>query len=223
VCDELAGDGRAKPGARFPLAPRSLRLKEGIEEVVSVGFRDPALAYHSAYLHGLRGGAEPVPFGRWLEGYIAEYGPVYDYNRIWDCLSATFPKEQIFTSFYEDLVRDPETSVRALFAFLGVDPDYRAQALDQQFNARYEYKSRKLYLATVEALFRLYGKVRARKMVSDPHVRPWLVDLVLRANQKNDGAHTMTAEERAAAITQTARYWDRFAKAFGKDKAWGLD
>jgi hypothetical protein len=58
-----------------------------------------------------------------------------------------FPREQILILFFEDMNKDPEGYLRAIYEFLGVDPNFRAPLLDQRLNATSTLrpKSRLLY------------------------------------------------------------------------------
>ena len=67
---------------------------------------------------------EAVPDRQWRENFAHDWplanGDYLGQLRRW---LSVFPREQLYVGFYESLARRPETLLRDLFGFLGIDPD----------------------------------------------------------------------------------------------------
>ncbi|MFH1680250.1 MAG: sulfotransferase [Candidatus Eisenbacteria bacterium] len=118
----------------FPEVSRAIREELGDARIV-VSVRDPIQKAFSQYMHLVRDGREDLPFH---EGLLAEeermrrgYGFLWRYasgslyaDRI-ASFSEVFGRDRVKILVFEDLVRSPETVLRDLFGFLGVDPESR--------------------------------------------------------------------------------------------------
>jgi hypothetical protein len=90
------------------------------------------------------------------EGYRART----DYLQTLENWSAFYPQERIFVGFLEDVHFYPEHLLRNVYEFLGVDPSFRPQGVDERVHARSEgrmFAESTLYLARLyrEELSRL--------------------------------------------------------------------
>ena len=96
--------------------------------------RDPVERVWSQYLHNLANGRE----SRTLERAIREDAQYLDVSRYHQQLVQyleIFPRERILIQVFEEMVKAPEATVRAVCEFLGVDSSYQAPTTDVAFNA----------------------------------------------------------------------------------------
>src|SRR5262249_11248380 len=79
--------------------------------------------YGEARFAGRTAAFEAVPDRQWNESFAHEWafasGDYLGQLRRW---LSVFPREQVYMGFYEAIARQPETLLRDLFGFLGVDP-----------------------------------------------------------------------------------------------------
>jgi hypothetical protein len=59
-----------------------------------------------------------------------------DYQRTLETWSSYYPPEQIFVGFLEDVHFHPEDLLQSIFAFLGVDPSFRARSPQKKVHSR---------------------------------------------------------------------------------------
>jgi len=118
-----------------PRVPQQLAGVAGGAKILMI-LRHPLERAFSQYLHMLRMGREKVTdFTRAvaLEPHRIErrWGPDWhycarsQYRRQVERYLAAFPPGAVKVCFYDDLRADPAGMVREIFAFLGVDPDFR--------------------------------------------------------------------------------------------------
>jgi hypothetical protein len=110
-------------------APRAIRARVPQARVMMI-LRDPADRLRSYWAAALVAGATALGFGDWLDeqiererflppplGRISTGFYAENVKRYFD----TFPAEQIKPIVYDDYARDPQSTLRDVFAFLGVD------------------------------------------------------------------------------------------------------
>lgn len=97
--------------------------------------RNPFDRLQSAYLYRRRAGEID------LELSLAQAIEVHpdlltgnDYGDQLDRYLDHFPRENLLIAFFDDLERDPESFIAGIYAFIGVDPSYRSEAIHRRFN-----------------------------------------------------------------------------------------
>jgi hypothetical protein len=114
-------------------APAAIRTRIPHARIIMM-LRDPVDRLFSQYAGARATGVTSVTFGQWVaEQMSAEaerrppFGPVWTgkyavhLKRYLDC----FPPAQVHVCLYDDYARAPETTLRELFTFLGVDPNWQ--------------------------------------------------------------------------------------------------
>ena len=80
--------------------------------------------YREASFTGCTADFEAVTDRQWCDNFAHDWplanGDYLGQLRRW---LSVFPREQLYVGFYESIVRQPETLLRDLFSFLGVDPE----------------------------------------------------------------------------------------------------
>ena len=132
--------------------------------------RDPIERIRSHYEHRVAIGAERLP----LADAVFEE-PIYltcsRYADQVDRYREHFPREQLLVIRSEDLLRSRQATVRRIFRFLDVDPDFVPSTLDQEF---YRTEARASYPPLMSKLrHSLKGRFPASKRAKE------LVDLTL--------------------------------------------
>jgi hypothetical protein len=118
--------------------------------------RQPAERGYSGYLMRYTDSRERLSAEEVLQpgNYLFETGLYYPkLQRYFD----TFPREQIKVILFDDLIAKPQETVRSLFTFLGVDPDF---AVDTSIRFNRTYSPRfvgltRLFNATATSLARI--------------------------------------------------------------------
>ena len=106
----------------YPVAAQ--RIRDLLPEVrLIASLRDPVERAYSVYQMNLRnkGVNAGVPF---VEAIRSDHNLRETYADMLARYVALFPPEQLKVILLEDLEADPRGTVRSLFAFLGVDPDF---------------------------------------------------------------------------------------------------
>ncbi len=131
------------------IAPRLREeLGDGIQVVVVL--RDPVSRAISNYKHQLRLGYESEPLARAValepERAASGYGDFWQYSghslyadKVRSILDQ-FPREKIRIILFEDLVSNPEKTLRELYEFLEVDASFVPDSIAQKFNEGGVYK-----------------------------------------------------------------------------------
>jgi hypothetical protein len=133
------GEGRLKGEASpsYAVLPvRRIRLIRGLMPNVKLVFlmRDPVgrawsharhnCVYRETNFADSAVGFEEVSEQQWAESFAHDWplaaGDYLGQLRRW---LSVFPREQVYVGFYESIVREPETLLREVFAFLGARPD----------------------------------------------------------------------------------------------------
>jgi hypothetical protein len=139
--------------------------------------RDPVERAYSDYCLHRSWGTEPLSFADAVSAELDHAGPVGGrmrgyvmtglYGRSLTRWLDRFAREQLGVWLYEELEADPGKLVSEIFAFLGVDPSFRAATTARRNASRHEPRSR-----TVDRLARA-GAVRsvARRVLPD---RAWV-------------------------------------------------
>ncbi len=79
--------------------------------------------YREASFAGRTAALEAVPDRQWHESFTHEWPLANgDYLGQLQRWLSVFPREQLYVGYYESIARQPETLLRDLFRFLGVDP-----------------------------------------------------------------------------------------------------
>jgi hypothetical protein len=115
----------------FPRVPERIhRHLPGVKLIWLL--RDPVARAHSHYWHLLRKGEERAGFEAILKQGLQEEqagGPVPEYlgkGRYAEQIERylrLFPRERMLFLLFEDFIRNPKPSLRAIFEFIGVTPD----------------------------------------------------------------------------------------------------
>lgn len=108
--------------------------------------RDPAERAWSDFLHNQLYGSEVLPPDRFREAFQdsgrrlaegwrmnANYEIKGRYGEQLEHFLAVFPHEQVGVFFYDDLKSDPQTFMRSLYAFIGVDAAFTPRT-EQRYN-----------------------------------------------------------------------------------------
>lgn len=95
--------------------------------------RDPIERIRSHYLHEVARGRERAPIGRAVAS-DPRYLDTSRYAMQLDRYLLRFPPERILVITAEQLRHDRPETIRRVFAFLGVDPDWLPPTLDQEFH-----------------------------------------------------------------------------------------
>jgi hypothetical protein len=104
--------------------------------------RNPVERAYSAYMHKRRDGREPEhDFLAALEAEEARiadgWAPLYHYRHTGYYATQvrryldTFPREQVKILLYDDFRRDPAATLREIYTFLGVDPDFETDTAER--------------------------------------------------------------------------------------------
>jgi Sulfotransferase family len=112
-----------------------VRIKELAPDVKLIAvLRNPVDRAFSSYQHLVRDGLEPLDFASALdaepERIAQNYALLYRYTdagfytRQLDRYANLFSEDRLLILLYDDLRRDPETSCREIFSFLGVDDSF---------------------------------------------------------------------------------------------------
>lgn len=168
------------------------RIRQYLPEAkLIVVFRNPVNRAYSQYNHLVRDGREPL--ATFEEALAAEDDRIASgWHPIWHLRARgfysaqlmayleLFPREQISIHLYDDFEADPPAVLRALFAFLGVDPAFKAD-MSLRYNVSGTPRSRLLHALlarplAVKDLFKplfpapLRHRVRAKLM--NRNIRP---------------------------------------------------
>jgi hypothetical protein len=129
--------------------------------------RDPAERVWSQYLHNLANGREARPLERAIRE-DAQYLDVSRYHQQLVQYLEIFPRERILIQVFEEMVKDPEATVRTVCEFLGVDSSYQAPTTDVAFNASGEKIAASRGLRLIRSL-KLHDRVpwRLRRRLKD--------------------------------------------------------
>ncbi len=111
--------------------------------------RDPVKRVYSHYWHLVRRGSERRAFADVVRAHLEAGEPheVFEASRYADHLERfdrAYGPERIFVGFTATLDADPGALCRAIFAFVGVDPDYHPRNLERKVNEAALPKSRLL-------------------------------------------------------------------------------
>lgn len=98
--------------------------------------RDPVARIWSQYLHNLAHGRESRPFACAIKD--AQYLDVSRYHRQLTEFLAVFPRERILVETFEEMVKQPLATVRAVCDFLEVDSSYTPATTTRAYNASAE-------------------------------------------------------------------------------------
>jgi Sulfotransferase domain len=172
----------------YPVAAQ--RIRDLIPEVrLIASLRDPVDRAYSVYQMNLRnkGVNRDIPF---VEAIRTDHNLRETYADMLGRYVALFPPEQLKVILLEDLEADPHRTVRALFAFLGVDPDF-VPDLSKIANPGGEPKNKLLH-----------------GLLSDPRLRVMsrgvlprgVVDRLRELRSRNLAKQPLKPEDRRAAI-----------------------
>ena len=172
----------------YPVAAQ--RIRDLIPEVrLIASLRDPVDRAYSVYQMNLRnkGVNRDIPF---VEAIRTDHNLRETYADMLGRYVALFPPEQLKVILLEDLEADPRATVRALFAFLGVDPDF-VPDLSKIANPGGEPKNKLLH-----------------GLLSDPRLRVMsrgvlprgVVDRLRELRSRNLAKQPLKPEDRRAAI-----------------------
>ncbi|MBS1262025.1 MAG: hypothetical protein MAG453_01363 [Calditrichaeota bacterium] len=135
----------------------------GPDVKVIIMLRDPVDRAVSNYLHLICAERETLSFGKALiveeARKRAGYGDFWRYtehSRYADQVAAyldAFPREQVEVILFDDLKRRPEEVMRRVFAFVGVDPEYRPDNLGVVYNKSGRIRNRALHGAVLAPIF----------------------------------------------------------------------
>lgn len=165
------------------------RIRELLGEVkIIIILRQPADRAFSSYMHQVRELNEPYSFEaalereayRMRENYIPgyEYASKGFYHRDVKAYLDAFKEVKII--LFEDLQNSPETVMRDLYQFLGVDPSYCPQRLHRRYNISGRPKSGILqYLIYHDTMIKMFYRhfikpllpVQARERVKGMNLR----------------------------------------------------
>lgn len=143
-------------------------------------FRDPVARAYSHYWHFVRRGRELSSFESALTGIIGAdqtnennyegYLKVGVYAEQVSRYLEFFPKDQMQFLLLEDLVSDPESTVKRVFNFLGVDPDME---IKKRVKQNVGFMPRSAYLNwTVRRLFKLSVADALLEKINQSFARP---------------------------------------------------
>ena len=106
-------------------------------------FRNPVDAAYAGYYQLSRVQPLPDTFEEMLERYpqMLEYGR---YHHNLQPFLKLFPRERFHLMLFEDIKADPVAFYRGICAFLGIDPSFVPQAVNQRVNPRTVLRSRAL-------------------------------------------------------------------------------
>jgi Sulfotransferase family len=114
-------------------APKRIKALVPDMKLVAV-LRNPIDRAFSSYQHLVRDGLEPLDFGAALDAepariadhyaFLYRYTDLGFYTRQLSRYDKLFPADQLLILLYDDLRRDPESTCRRLFSFLGVDDSF---------------------------------------------------------------------------------------------------
>ena len=107
---------------RFPGVPQRLRSVVPDARFVYL-VRNPVERTWSQYVHNLAHGRETRPFARALVT-SPQYLDISRYHLQLQQYCEVFPRDRILVQVFEDMVRDPLATVRAVCGFLGIDTSY---------------------------------------------------------------------------------------------------
>lgn len=124
-----------------PEAPARIRQHLPDARLILVA-RHPVERAYSQYWYRRRDLTECLGFDRAMETDLEEeYQPGQRgyfsrgfYMRYLERYLRLFPRERILVLLFEDLQRDPAAFYRSCFEFLGVDPDFRCDAMERPYN-----------------------------------------------------------------------------------------
>jgi Sulfotransferase family len=111
------------------------RIKSFVPEMKLVAvLRNPIERSFSSYQHLVRDGLEPLDFASALDaepariaqnyGFLYRYTDLGFYTRQLDRYARLFPADQLLVLLYDELRRDPHSTCRQVFSFLGVDDGF---------------------------------------------------------------------------------------------------
>jgi hypothetical protein len=102
---------------------------------IIASLRNPVDALYSLYFQFAREYPVPSHFEGFLDKY-PEYLNFGNYYSHLSCFLDCFPREQTHLILFDDIVYDPASVLRSLYAFLGVDSGYVSAGLYRKVNDR---------------------------------------------------------------------------------------
>jgi hypothetical protein len=136
-----AGDalavGEASPDyTKYPIHPGvPKRMAETVPDArLLYVIRNPVERIRSHYLHDVARGRERRPIAEAVPGSMHYLAPSRYALQIEQYLEH-FPREQLLVLLSEDLRNDRAATLRRVYRFLGVDPDWEAPDQDLEYNA----------------------------------------------------------------------------------------
>ncbi|MEN3314762.1 MAG: hypothetical protein V7605_996 [Acidimicrobiaceae bacterium] len=126
--------GEVSPPYLFdPASPQ--RIADLLPEVrLLVSVRDPVQRAYSQYKHWVQVTAYPGSF----DDFISDHPGAVERGMYFELVSRyleRFRREQLLVVVFEDMVRCPAEVLPQVYAFVGVDPSYVAEAADDAVNA----------------------------------------------------------------------------------------
>lgn len=200
-----------------PDAPARVRAYDPEMRVIVI-FRDPVARAFSNHLHELRAGhlASTDDFDEGLENnpcYLEQSRYAKHFRR-W---VEAFPPEQILALLFEDIVADPDGSVRRVYAFLGVDADHRVENSGRKSNESVAFRMKGL-----QATLQRGGHMLRRAGLGEALEKAkgvWGVRQILALNKQDLRRTTppMREETRAALAAELASDMRELADLLGRE------
>lgn len=199
----------------------AIRDRLGHPKIV-LALRDPVEKAYSQYMHLVRDGRETLSFaealaaeeGRTRQGYGALWRYVASvlYAEPTERFLESFGPDRVRVVFFEDLVRDPQGTMRDLLSFLGVDPTAPIDT-GSVSNRSGAPKSR--------ALATLLNNPSLRRVARTVLPGSLVARLGARATALNTGAKpALDAASRALIEERVAADTARLARLIGRELPW---
>ena len=102
-----------------------------------------------------------------------------------------FSKEQFCILIYEELFKNPETYIRQVFEFLGVDPDFKPQLTRKNETGEVKYRWLNSFIFASPKLLKVLKQIKLDTIISfSIRVKflNWLRDWNTDKNKKNDAS-----------------------------------
>jgi hypothetical protein len=164
--------GEATPAYASPWFPGTAERMAGLVGEAKLIFmvRDPVERMVSHYLQNRASGREWRPLDRALERRQNVYVARSSYASVLRPFTERFPMERILVLRQEDLLRDRRPTLRRVFGFLGIDPEFWTPRFERERHptARKGWRYR--------ALTRVQSSRLARPIYRLPQEAKWLIE-----------------------------------------------
>jgi hypothetical protein len=166
--------------------------------------RNPVERAWSHYLHNLAHGREPRPFARAVQER-PQYLNISRYYLQMEQYHEVFPRDRILVQVFEEMVKAPGATVRAVCEFLDVDTSYQPSAAGLAYNASSTKRSASRSLRAIRAL-------------GVDELVPWRIQRRLKAAAAPLPAKeaTLTPEFRAVVVDSLRDDTDALFKLLGR-------